>query len=147
VFLVLLPDTGRFQAVLYRLLLSVAGPFVILAPTSRHRTVEVQEMLQLRGVSFLALDEQLLLDDAGRLVSVGPQDAGGEIRATPKEDRTRVVKEFVARNQCKVKDIQEAAAVDEADYYKWRSGNLPDHYTACQSIERILHFGLPKRSR
>ena len=58
-----------------------------------------------------------------------------------------MVKEFVARNHCKIKDIQDAAGVDEADYYKWRSGQLPDHYAACRSIEAILHQGLPKRSR
>lgn len=146
-FLVLLPETARFVAVLQRLLLSVSGPFVLVAPTNRHRTIEVQEMLHARGVSFLALEEHLLLDDAGRLAAVNPSEAGGKVPATAKEDRPRVVKEFVARNQCKVKDIQEAAGVDEADYYKWRSGHLPDHYAACRSIEAILHHGLPKRSR
>jgi hypothetical protein len=147
VFLVLLPETARFVAVLHRLLLNVSGPFVLVAPTSKHRTIEVQEMLHARGVSFLSLEEHILLDDAGRLAAVDPQETGAEVPPTAKEDRPRVVKEFVARNNCKVKDIQEAAGVDEADYYKWRSGQLPDHYAACRSIEGILHHGLPKRSR
>ena len=105
-------------------------------------------MLHARGVSFFfSLEEHILFDDAGRLVPVDPQDPGGDSPVTPKEDRPRVVKDFVARNHCKVKDIQEAGGVDEADYYKWRSGQLPDYYAACRSIEGILLHGLPKRSR
>lgn len=147
VFLVLLPETARFVAAVQRLLLNMSGPFVLVAPTKRHRTLEVQEMLQARGVSFLTLEEHLLVDEAGRLTAVNPQDNSGEVPATPKEDRQRVVKEFTARNRCKVKDIQEAAGVDEADYYKWLRGKLPDHYAASRNIEKILHHGLPKRSR
>lgn len=147
VFLVVLPETARFVAVVQRLLLNMAGPFVLVAPTKRHRTLEVQEMMQARGVGFLALEDHLLRDDAGRLTSVDPQQTGGETPVTPKNDRPRLVKVFTARNQCKVKDIQNAAGVDEADYYKWRSGQLPDHYAACRSIEKILHYGLPKRAR
>jgi hypothetical protein len=147
VFLVVLPETARFVAVVQRLLLNMAGPFVLVAPTKRHRTLEIEEMMQARGVGFLALEDHLLLDDAGRLTSVDPQETRGETPATPKEDRSRMVKDFTARNHCKVKDIQDAAAVDEADYYKWLRGKLPDHYAACRSIEKILHHGLPKRSR
>jgi len=147
VFLAVLPETVRFVAVVQRLLLNMAGPFVLVAPTKRHRTLEVQEMLQVRGVGFLSLEEHLLLDDAGRLTPVDPQQTGGETPVTPKEDRPRVVKEFTARNHCKVKDIQDAAGVDEADYYKWLRGKLPDHYAACRNIEKILHHGLPTRSR
>lgn len=147
VFLVVLPETARFVAVVQRLLLNMAGPFVLVAPTKRHRTLEVQEMMQARGVGFLPLEEHLLLDDAGRLTAVDPQETGGEAPVTPKEDRRRVVQEFTARNHCKVKDIQDAAGVDEADYYKWLRGKLPDHYAASRNIEKILHHGLPKRSR
>lgn len=144
-FLVLLPDTGRFVAMLHRLLLNVSGPFVLVAPTSRHRTIEVQEMLQQRGVRFLSMEEHLLLDDTGQLAAVAPLDTTGAIRPTPKEDRKRVVKEFVAQNHCKVREIQEAAGVDEADYYKWLRGKTPDHYSTCAAIERVLHSGLPRR--
>ena len=145
VFLVLLPDTARFVAVLHRLLLKVSGPFVAVAPTNRHRTIEVQEMLQQRGVSCVSLEEHLLLDGAGRLVAVDEQDASGVMCITPREDRKRVVKEFVGRHNCKVRDIQEAVGVDEADYYKWLRGKTPDHYSTCVAIERVLHNGLPRR--
>lgn len=145
VFLVLLPETGRFVAVLHRLLVNVSGPFVLVAPTSRHRTMEVQKMFHARGVSFLSLEEHILRDDAGRLVAVDPQAPDGEVPVTAKEDRPRAVKEFVARNKCKVKDIQEAAGVDEADYYKWLRGKTPDHYSTCVAIEQVLRNGLPNR--
>jgi len=141
VFLVLLPDTGRFQVVLHRLLVRVSGPFVVIAPTNRHRTVEVQELLQDRGVSFLALEEHLQIDDAGRIVAVEPPEEIGGIRPTPKEDRRHVVKEFLVRHQCKVREIHEAARVDEADYYKWFHGKTPDHYSTCVAIERVLRNG------
>jgi hypothetical protein len=143
VFFALLPETRRFVAVTYRLLLNASGPFVLVAPTSRHRTIEVQELLHQRGVAFLSLEEHLQLDDAGRLVAVDPQDAGGGIAPTPKEDRRRVVKEFVARNRCKVRDIQEVAGVDEADYYKWLRAKTPDHYSTAVAIEQVLSAGLP----
>jgi hypothetical protein len=65
--------------------------------------------------------------------------------ATSKEDRRRVVKEFVVRNSCKIKDVQEAAGVDEADYYKWLRGKTPDHYSTGTAIEKVLRNGLPVR--
>ena len=147
VFLFLLPETERFVAALLRLLLKVPGPFLVMAPTSRHRTVEVQEMLQGRGISFLALEACLGIDDAGRLVETDHQEAAIEFRATPKEDRARVVKEFLARHQCKVKDIQEAAGIHQADYYKWLKGSIPDHYSTCVAIEKVLVTGIPKRGK
>ncbi len=143
-FLFLLPETARFLAALQALLIRVPGSFVVVAPTRRHCTVEVQEMLQARGISFLALDERLRIDDAGMLVVYGGNQSTDEPRATPKEDRTRIVKEFLLRNRCKVKDIQEAAGVHEADYYKWLKGTIPDHYSTCLAIERVLRNGLPE---
>lgn len=144
VFLVLLQEADRFLAAVQHLLLTVSGPFVVLAATNRHRTIDVQELLQARGVSFVAMEEHLVRDETGRLVSADPQDTINTVRPTAKEDRHRVVKAFLARNHCKVKDIQEAAGVDEADYYKWRNGRIPDHYSSCVAIETVLLGGLFK---
>jgi hypothetical protein len=146
VFLFLAPQTSRFVATLRCLLLSVPGPFLVLAPTSRHRTAEVQELVQGRGVTFQTLDECLVVDDTGQIVATDTQEAPGETRATPKDDRPRVVKEFVVRNRCRVKDIQEAAAIHQADYYKWLKGSIPDHYSTCVAIEKVLVAGIPKRA-
>lgn len=146
-FLFLLPSTARFIASLQHLLLRNPGPCLVIVPTHRHRTVEVQEMLQERGICFVALEERLQIDEAGRLVSTDSETAAAQIRATPKEDRARVVKEFLARHKCKVKDIQEAAAIHQADYYKWLKGSIPDHYSTCVAIEHALVVGIPKRGK
>ena len=146
-FLFLLPSTERFMASLQQLLLRNPGPCLVIAPTHRHRTVEVQEMLQERGIRFLALEDRLQIDDTGRLVSTDSAPATVEVRATPKDDRVRAVKEFLARHQCKVKDIQDAAAIHQTDYYKWLKGSIPDHYSTCVAIEKILVVGIPKRGK
>lgn len=146
-FLFLLPETARFVAALQALLIRVPGSFVVITPTRRHCTVEVQEMLQARGIPFLALEEQLRIDDNGALVACGGEQAAEVSRITPKDERSRIVKEFLGRHQCKVKDIQETAGVHEADYYKWLKGTIPDHYSTCLAIERVLRNGLPERRK
>ncbi len=145
VFLAVLPETRRFEAALHRLLLSVTGPFVLAAPTGDHLTVEARELLQHRGVGFLSLEEQLLLDDSNRLVAAATGATEDNLQATPMEDRRRVVAEFLTSNRCKVKDIQDAAEVHPADYYKWLDGTRPDHYSTCIAIERVLRQGLGSR--
>lgn len=147
VYFIALPQYDRFRAVVHSLLLDVEGPFLIVAPTNRHRTAEIQQRLQARGIGFVSLEDQLLLDGDGRLVSVDPLDSSEEIRATPVADRSRVVEAFLAKHRCKVRDLQEAAGAHHSDYYKWRSGQLPDHYAVCRSIERVLRDGLPRRQR
>jgi len=106
VFLVVVPNVQRFQAVLWNLLSHVASPFVVVAPTSRHRTVEVQELLRDRGISFLALDEHLRVDDDGQIVTVYPPEQDSSVLPMPKDDRVRVVKEFTARHKCKVRSLK-----------------------------------------
>jgi hypothetical protein len=117
-FLIVLPEAARFRAALERLLFDVPGPFAIVAPTNAHRSVEVQEHVQRRGLKFLALEEQVGLSDDGQFAGLDPGVAENQLLPTPVEDRTRAVKEFTARHKCRVKEIQAAAGVDEADYYK-----------------------------
>ena len=142
VFLIVLPAAPRFRAAVERLLFDVPGPFVIVAPTNTHRSVEVQAHLQRRGLSFIALEDVVGLSDGGQIRGAKAERIG-PAAADAVEDRPRAVKEFTARHKCKVKDIQEAAGIDEADYYKWLHGKLPDHYSTCMAIERVLWGGLP----
>lgn len=65
VFLIVLPVADRFRAAVERLLFNVPGPFVIAAPTNSHRSVEVQEHVQRRGLGFLALEDHVGLSDDG----------------------------------------------------------------------------------
>ena len=144
-YFIALPESRRFAVTVNSLLLDISGPFLILSPTNRHRSIEIQQRLQARGVGFLSLEEQLLLDENDRLVSVDPTEASDEPAQTPVADRTRVVKAFTTRHQRKVKDIYETAGVDESDFYKWRRGELPDTSQKSRDVERILHQGLPRR--
>jgi hypothetical protein len=64
---------------------------------------------------------------------------------TPVADRKRVIKQFTTKHRCKVVDIQRTAGVDSSDYYKWLKGAIPDHYSTCIAIEKVLLAGLPKR--
>ena len=143
VFLVVLPAAERFRAAVERLLFDVPGPFVVVAPTDNHHSVNIQEHLQRRGLTFIALEDCVGVSDEGRFVALNPNGAADDPLPTPVEDRPRTVKEFTARHKCKVKDIQVAAGVDEADYYKWRHGKIPDHYSTCIDIERVLQRGFP----
>lgn len=147
VFLIVLPEAARFRAAIERLVFDVSGPFVIVAPTNSYRTVDVQEHVQRRGLQFLALEEHVGLSDDGQFAGLDPVAAEDQLLPTAVEDRPRAVKEFTARHKCKVKDIQVAAGVDEADYYKWVHGRIPDHYSTCTAIERLLRDGIPKPDR
>jgi hypothetical protein len=146
-FLIVLPAAARFRAALECLLFNVPGPFVIVAPTSSHRSVEVQEHVQRRGLQFIALDEHVGLSDTWQFAGLDPVAAADQLPPTAVEDRPHAVKEFTSRHKCKVKDIQVAAGVDEADYYKWVHGKIPDHYSTCTAIERVLRDGIPKPDR
>ena len=108
--------------------------------------MEVQEHAQRRGLAFLALEDVVGLSDDGQFVGLDPND-GADQAPTPVEDRPRAVKDFTVQHKCKAKDIQVAAGVDEADYYKWLHGRIPDHYSTCVAIERVLRDGIPKREK
>ena len=142
-FLLIFCDSDGFQAAARELLLEVAGPFLIVAPTNRHRTVALQERLQARGIGYVTLDEQVLLQDDGRFVAVDPIDSNDKLPPTPVADRDRIAREFRKKHKCKVYQIQKAAGVLDPEYYGWLRGTDPDHYANCIRIEQVLHHGLP----
>jgi hypothetical protein len=144
VFLLISMRSEVFHSAVRDLLLEVPGPFVIVAPTNRHRNVDLQERLQARGVGYLCLEDQLLWDDRRGFSSVDPLESADKIPVTPIADRRRAVREFRSKNKCKVADIQRAAGVDESDYYRWLKGSIPDRYSTCIDIERVLHLGFQK---
>jgi hypothetical protein len=146
-FLIIAHGTEIFESAVNDLLLDVAGQFLIMAPTNGYRSVRVQERLQARNIGYVCLDEQLGVDEDGCFVSVDPLDSADRIPATPVADRKRVVAEFRAKHGCKVAEIHEAAGVHEADYYKWLNGSIPDHYSTCVAIEKVLVAGIPKRGK
>jgi hypothetical protein len=146
-FLIIAHGTEIFESAVNDLLLDVAGQFLVMAPTNRYRSVRVQERLQARNIGYVCLDEQVGVDENGCFVSVDPLDSADRIPATPVADRKRVIAEFRAKHGCKVADIHETAGVHEADYYKWLNGSIPDHYSTCVAIEKVLVAGIPKRGK
>lgn len=147
VFLILLPDAQRLAAAVMNLLLSVSGAFVIVAPTHRHRSVEMQELLATRGVTFIALEGYVVLDEAGQLAPApGIADANGW-QPTPIADRERAVKRFAARHKCRLLDLWDAAGVHKTCYYDWLKGKLKDHHAQSLRIEKVLREGLPQGFR
>lgn len=141
VFLALLHDRQHFVGFLQRLLLHQPGPLVVIAPTARHRTVEVLELLQAHRSTFLALEERLFLGENGRIVAGLTGGDGPALAATPVAERPSAVRAFMKRHKCKVKDIHEAAGVHQTDYYRWLKGTIQDHYSTSIAIEKILASG------
>jgi hypothetical protein len=140
-------EQEQFRMALHELLVGIEEPFILLCPTASRKDLGVHETLARRRVRFQALEDHLGVDEAGAFNAIrapGP-DAGAELVVTPVAERMRVVKEFTVRSRCKVADIQKAAGVDESDFYKWRSGKLPDDYAASVRIEVVLRQGLSPR--
>lgn len=137
---------SQFRRTVLELLASVPGPFVLVAPTDDYRDVSLQEHFERRGISFVSLGEQVLRNEEGRLVTLEMSEIADGLRVTPVADRSRAVRDFTVKYRCKVADVQKAAGVDESDFYKWRSGKMPDDYAACIRIEEILRQGLPQRA-
>jgi hypothetical protein len=142
VFLLVFAGAQGFLSAARDLLLDVPGQFVIVAPTNRHRSVDLQTQLQARAVLYLCLEEGVFVDERGRFATVDPLESANKVASTPVADRKRVIKGFTTKYRCKVADVQRAAGVHSSDYYKWLSGAIPDHYSTCIAIEKVLVFGL-----
>jgi hypothetical protein len=140
-FLIIAHETNTFESAVNELLVDVSGQFLILAPTNQHRCVQVQERLQARRIGYVCLNDQVGVDQNGCFVSVDPLDSANAIPTTPVANRKGAIADFRARHSCKVVDIQRSAGVDKSDYYKWLNGSIPDHYSTCIDIERVLQSG------
>ena len=90
-YLLIFPEGSRFQAAVRDLLIEVSGPFVIVAPTNRYRSGAVQELLQARGIAYIALEEQAQVDDQGELTTVEPIESADKGSPTPIQDRDRMI--------------------------------------------------------
>jgi hypothetical protein len=145
-FLIVAHRTESFESAVNDLLADVVGQFLVLAPTNKFRTAQVQARLQTRKIGYLCLEEQVGIDVNGGFVSIDPLESTDSVQATPVADRKRVIAAFRSRHGCKVAEIHEAAGVHEADYYKWLNGSIPDHYSTCVAIEKVLAAGIPKRA-
>jgi hypothetical protein len=129
-----------------QLLIEIAGPFLLIAPTEQFGDATVQEMIHGRGIGFVSLQDQILVDDAGRFHALDPVSSADEHPITPKEDRERVLNVFCHKHDCPKTKVAEEAEVDPADLYKWVRDKLPKRSKKSARIEGVLRRGIVKRT-
>jgi len=128
-----------------RLLIEIDGPFLLIAPTERFRDISVQELIQARGIGFISLEEQVLLDHANRFVAVDPVSFDDESPITQAADRKRVLNAFCHKYDCPKTRIAEEAEVHIRDLYKWADAELKDTSKKSKRIEKALRWGLQRK--
>lgn len=72
VYLVIRPTEPEFLKEIEGLITGQAEPFILLAPTQRHRTPTVQAVLQRHHAAFIPLSRTLALDGPGRFTTTNP---------------------------------------------------------------------------
>jgi len=129
-----------------RLMIELDGPFLLIAPTEQFCDVPVQEVIQKRGIGFISLQDQMLIDDTGRFLAVDPVSAADEHPITPKADRERVLNVFCQKHDCPKTKVADEAEVDPADLYRWVRDELPKRSKKSARIEAVLRRGIVKRT-
>ncbi len=130
-----------------RLLVEIDGPFLLVAPTEQFRDVAIQEMIQRRGIGFISLEDQIVMDDAGRLVALDPVSTDDEHSVTPPVDRERVLNAFCQKYDIPKTKAADQAEVDPTDLYKWVRNELPRNSKKSARIEVLLRRGIVKPTR
>lgn len=72
VYLAIRPTESEFLKEIEGLITGQADPFILLAPTQRHRTPTVQAVLQRHHATFVPLSRTLALDGPGRFRTTNP---------------------------------------------------------------------------
>jgi len=137
VFLLVFARRDDFRSALRELALSCPTPFVAVAPTSNHLTVELRENLARRQSDFISMEERLGLSEDGRFVALEITDAD-EITLTPVEQRPAVVEKYNIDFDYTDQLIYEDAGVHKSDFYKWKSGTLSNKSSKSKRIEETL---------
>jgi hypothetical protein len=92
----------------------------------------------------VSLEEQVLLDEEGGLVSVEPLESVDDLPPTPAEDRQRLMDAFRAKYDSTAQAIADEAEVHIRDLYKWIAGQIKDVSKKSKRIEAVLRRGLLK---
>jgi hypothetical protein len=146
-FLHIQPRRAAFTEGFRRLLVEIDGPFLLVAPTESFRDVAVQELIQSRGIGFISLEDEVLLDDNGQFVAVDPVSLDDEHPVTPPADRERVVNAFCQKYDIPKTKVADAAEVVPTDLYKWMRDELPKKSKKSARIEALLRRGIVKPTR
>ncbi|OFV98400.1 MAG: hypothetical protein A3H28_02585 [Acidobacteria bacterium RIFCSPLOWO2_02_FULL_61_28] len=147
VFFAAVSFSEQFHSGFRDLLVEVEGPFVLLVPTHQYRNVSTQELILRRGITFVSLEEQVLLDDHGKFVSVDPLENTDRVPCTPLNERQRLIETFRAKYDITAQKVADEAEVDIRDLYKWIAGQIKDSSKKSKRIEALLCRGLTKRPR
>lgn len=115
VFLQIQARRAAFLDGVRRLLVEIAGPFLLMAPTERFRDVTAQELLQARGIAFISLEDDVLIDEYGNFIAIDPVSTDDEHAVTPPADRDRVLNAFCQKYDIPKTKVAEEAEVDPAD--------------------------------
>ena len=146
VFLLVFAHHAAFESALRNLIFSCPTPFVVVAPTGNHLTVELRENLSRRQSEFIALEDRVGLSDDGRFGALEIGD-GREFEPTPVEQRQAAVETYKRDFSCTDQTIFEDSGVDKADFYKWMRGALSDKSIKSKRIEETLRSRPKTRTR
>jgi hypothetical protein len=135
---------SAFRAACRDLFFANASPFVVVAPTSVHVTVELLRELTLRQCTLIPLEDRVGLSPDGRFVAL-ELTGTTEIAPTPVGQRSAAVAAYQRDYGSTIKAICERAAVDPSDFYKWKKGLLKDSSDKARRIEEALRVPPPHR--
>jgi hypothetical protein len=145
-FLLVFTRYDDFVSAVRELALSCPTPFITVAPTGNHLTVEVREHLDRRQSDFISMEDRVGLSEDGRFVALEITDAD-VIAPTPVERRPAVVDQYKRDFGYTVENICEDAPVNRSDFYKWMKGELDNKSIKATRIEEALRTNPKLRPR
>jgi hypothetical protein len=146
VFLLVFTVRDDFRSALHELALSCPTPFVAVAPTGNHLTVQLRETLDRRQSNLISMEDRVGLSEDGRFVALEITDAD-EIVPTPVEQRLAVVDRYKQDFEYTVENICGDANVNRSDFYKWMKGKLDSKSSKSIRIEEALRTNPKLRIR
>ncbi len=135
-------DGQKFCFAIDELLLAVSGPFLVLAPTDRYYSVDMQQRLNARGVQFLALEDRVSVNEEGAFVASDPVAVSSDTSPTPVADRQKLLENFRTKYDCTVQKTADEAEVHIRDLYKWVRGEIKDSSKKSKRLEDVMRRGL-----
>jgi hypothetical protein len=145
-FLLVFAGGDDFRSAVRDLALSCPTPFVAVAPTGNHLTVDLREHLDRRQSDFISMEDRVGMSEDGRFVAMEITDAD-EIAPTPVERRPSVVDQYKKDFEYTVDNICSDAKVNRSDFYKWMKGKLDSKSGKSIRIEEALRTNPKLRTR
>lgn len=145
-FLLIFAGRDDFRSAVRELALTCPTPFVVVAPTGNHLTVDVREPLDRRQSDFISMGDRVGLSENGHFVALEITDAEA-IAPTPVELRPAVVNKYKQDFEYTVDNICADATVNRSDFYKWMKAKLDNKSGKSIRIEQTLRTNPKLRTR